>query len=76
MNDLPIRPVRWRTGAAWGWLCAALVLVLIAVIGRSELRWIYLLSGIAWVLAAGGYIFLAHRKNRVADTQDHPASPS
>jgi hypothetical protein len=76
VNDLPIRPVRWRTGAAWGWLVAGLVLVLVAVIGHNELGWIYLLSGIAWMLAAGGYIFFANRRNRAADTQDHPASSS
>jgi hypothetical protein len=76
MNDLPIRPVRWRTGAAWAWLVAGLVLVLIAVIGQGELGWIPLLSGIAWVLAAGGYILVLSRRNRAADTGNHRGSPS
>jgi len=74
MKDLPIRPVRWRTGAAWAWLVAGLGLILIAVVGGSQLGWLMLISGIAWVLAAGGYIIFANRRNRAAETPDDPSS--
>jgi len=66
MEGRPIRPVRWRTGAAWGWLVAGLVLMGIGIVGvvNDRLGWIYLLSGVAWVAAAAGYLVMAHRRNR------------
>ena len=77
MDQHPIPQVRWRTGAAWGWLVAGLVLSGIGLVGvmNHRLGWLWLLSGLAWVAAAGAYIVFAHRRNR-APSAHEPESGS